>query len=154
MKPLQFKVTNKEEYDDLMRTIERERPEVRWKQGGEKPTEWDLMKWYSNVKDLVICIQISTDNIISWMHKGEAEDDTITWKIGQSIPDHQLTALEELISIDQNKDGSITISPATSGATTGNYEFQFSTGATQSREATAQAPPTPGMLGVNYIIKV
>lgn len=50
--------------------------------------------------------------------------------------------------------GSITISPATSGATNGNYEFQFSTGATQSREATAQAPPTPGMLGVNYIIKV
>lgn len=42
------------------------------------------------------------------MHKKEAEEDAIAWQIGQSLPK---TALEELISIDQNKDGSITISP-------------------------------------------
>lgn len=94
-----FKVTNKEEYDDLMRTIERGLPEARWQHNGELPTSPNGNKWsYPTI------ISIEADLI-----KFPSVADANLWKIGQSL--YEPTALEELISIAKNKDGSITISP-------------------------------------------
>lgn len=98
MKEIRFKVTNKEEYDDLMQTIERERPEVRWKYSLLPPTGEDNNWAFPTVIEL-------KDELIYFY-----EHDVNLWKIGQTLTGEP-TALQSLISIPQNEDGSITISP-------------------------------------------
>ena len=106
MKPLQFKVTNKAEYDDLMRRCEE--AGYKW-MSGNKPT------LYFPPLDFPLCItakKFRSRNIITW------SGSTFTmpnWKIGQSLSAASeslpLSALEELCAVKENKDGSITISP-------------------------------------------
>lgn len=111
MTPLQFKVTNKEEYDDLMQRCEQ--AGYVWRGKGKTATEWSPMKNTNFLNYFPMLIELD-DNYaprlkeLTWGYLGGMEDPSPTWQIGQSIPK---TALEELISIDQNEDGSITISP-------------------------------------------
>lgn len=110
MKPLQFKVTNKAEYDDLMRRCEG--VGYKWINGAEKPTEWSPIE-NGLYHDFPIYIELD-DNYaprlkeISCGSIDSAEDGLLNWQLGQSLPK---TALESLISIPENPDGSITISP-------------------------------------------
>ncbi len=104
MTPLQFKVTNKAEYDDLLETIKKEIPDAIWK-NGVKLDQWTPM---DDIKDnWPIEVTIYSNKKVVWCFNSDAEPDSRFWKIGQSL--YEPTALESLISISQNEDGSITI---------------------------------------------
>ena len=106
MTPLQFKVTNKAEYDDLLETIRKEIPDAIWK-AGEKLDQWTPL---DDIKDnWPVEITVYPDKKVVWCFNSDAEPDSRFWKIGQSL--YEPTALESLISIPENPDGSITISP-------------------------------------------
>ena len=107
MTPLLFKVTNKAEYDDLLETIKKAISDASWK-NGVKLDQWTPM---DDIKDnWPIEITIYPDKKVVWCFNSDAEPDSRFWKIGQSLSGEP-TALESLISISQNEDGSITISP-------------------------------------------
>lgn len=97
-----FKVNNKAEELDLLQTIERELPEARWRTR-YKPTEWLPSK---SPVPFPYTITINENLIIGW---GLVKKQTSSpvWQIGQSIPK---SALEQLLEIPENPDGSITIS--------------------------------------------
>ena len=96
-----FKVTNKEEELDLLQAIERELPEARWGTGA-KPTKWLI----SEIFDFFPYVIVIGENLIGWRFLKE-EPSAPNWQIGQSIPQ---SALEQLLEIPENPDGSITIS--------------------------------------------
>lgn len=101
MKTLSFIVTNKEEEIDLLQTIERERPGVRW-WTDHKPSEW-----------------IPSEKFVAFPYSIDIQGKTIErsfvvettsapyWQIGQSLPK---SALALLLEIPENEDGSVTIS--------------------------------------------
>lgn len=105
MKIQSFIVNNREEELDLLQTIEREMPEVRYRHG-KKPTE------FIPLGDIIISfpylIQFN-EKIVGWGVLYE-NPSAPSWQIGQSLSPFPKSALEQLLEIHENEDGSITIS--------------------------------------------
>jgi hypothetical protein len=97
MTPLQFKVTNKAEYDDLMQKCEQ--AGKIWSDG-TKPTHWQPRS-----NKLPMYIEID-GNEIFWGRMNWINTEPPTWQLGQSLP---LSTLEAFCAIPENEDGSITV---------------------------------------------
>lgn len=95
----QYRLKTPEQFDDLMKAIQRDMPKAKWSVDNQR-----------NGSDYIYpCSIIVKDNIIDFgMDINEHLPD---WEIGKSIFNPINEAIEDLISIPQNEDGSITISP-------------------------------------------
>ena len=101
MTPLQFKVTNKAEYDDLMNRLEQE---GRTWADKSKLTQWQPPNEYP------LYIEID-GNEVYWGRMNWISTEPPTWQIGQPLPPIPKTTIQELCDVPENPDGSITISP-------------------------------------------
>ena len=104
MTPLQFKVTNKAEYDDLMQKCEK--TGYKW-MSGYRPTQWSPLDVY--LLDETIEITLYSNKHIEWCRILHADPNAVNWQIGQPIPIFPLSTLEAFCAIPENPDGSITI---------------------------------------------